>query len=87
MAVGSVSVYTFRTPDQHTSATTMSQSSRCNLPVLVRRVYTRMTTNTSAMTATVQTGMRYVPALLEYGELAIASATKSKVESQGKGVN
>lgn len=46
-----------------------------------------MTTNTSAMTATVQTGMRYVPALLEYGELAIASATKSKVESQGKGVN
>ena len=39
------------------------------------------------MAATVQTGMRYVLALLEYGGLAIASAMISKVESQGKSAN
>ena len=41
-----------------------------------------MTTNTSAMAATVQTGIRYVPALLEYGELGVTSAMTSKVKSQ-----
>jgi hypothetical protein len=49
----------------------MSQSSRYNVLVLLRRVYTRAITKGSAILARMQTGIKYVPALLEYGGMTI----------------
>jgi hypothetical protein len=57
-----------------TSATKISQSSGYNAFVLLRRVYIRAITSTNETTASVQTGAKYVAAMLEYGGIAIIPA-------------